>query len=483
MKSSYFAVAAASGPNKENIVPYFGRDGVVVPTDLVYQQAVESLIDASTSIAAIALSRKTPMWTSLSEELALFSHGFLDPKIPIRRYQLDLLVETVLPYLLDRKNQIHTNASRFLQIETLLHILSGSDSSQTNLREVGVGNHPYHSLIKIEKVIILINREGGLWKSKLSTSLEQGVKKQWAPIIEDHQRALSSIGGKLCILGLVEAVGRPIMMLYPLYLVTQEALKVASEIEVKKTISAHSIMQIVKMLAMLLAVVQLSGILSMYTGLGYTCLAMGSCALFISSNDELTKCVVPVLAPHISSIDVCMDHLYQLERTAVNAFSRTQTTTTTSSSSSSSSSARPSSSTSSSHEDMPTDSRVEELPSEDTSAKTGTGIPVRGQVRTSTNTSTNTSSARPESTSVPNRHENIPITTVISPLHQSQPSQLQSTVTQSVTQSVTQRCREDDDYIFAELDVYTTQTQNEVIGTSNSQSESSADGLRQRRHA
>ena len=248
MSSSYFAVAAARGPNQENIVPYFGRDGVVVPTDLIYQQAIESLIDASTSIAAIALSRKAPMWTSLSEELAQFSHGFLDPKIPIRRYQLDLLVETVIPYLQDRKNHMHTNASRFSQIESLLRILSGGDTSQSSPGGADSGNHPYHSLIKIEKLIVLINREGGLWKSKLSTSLEEGVRKQWSPIIGDHQRALSSIGGKLCILGLVEAVGRPIMMLYPLYLVTQEALKIASEIEIKKTISAHSVMQIGKML-------------------------------------------------------------------------------------------------------------------------------------------------------------------------------------------------------------------------------------------
>lgn len=322
MSSNYFAVANTSGANQENLVPYFGRNAVVLPTDKVYQTAVELFLDVSTSIAKIAPSKNSPLWTNLSEELGKFSDGFLDPEVPIKRYQLDLLIESIIPYLQDIKNQIQIQPARFSQIQHLLRILSGSDTSAVNSGVGEGGSHPCHSLIKIQTVILTINREGGLWKSKLSKALEEGVRKQWAPIIADHQQALLSIGGKLCILGLVEAVGRPIIMLYPLFLITKEILKISSEVEAKKRVSIQSVMQIGKMMVMLFGVVQLLGILSMYTGLGYTCLALGCVAVLVGSSDELTKSSVPVLAPHMVSISIFLEQLYHFESVAVSALSR-----------------------------------------------------------------------------------------------------------------------------------------------------------------
>lgn len=322
MSSNYFAVVNASGVNQDNLVPYFGRNAVVLPTDKVYQTAVELFLDVSTSIAKIAPSKNNQLWTNLSEELGKFSSGFLDPEVPIKRYQLDLLVESIIPYLQDIKNQIQIQPARFSQIQHLLRILSGSDSSVVSSGVGEGGSHPCHSLIKIQTVILAINREGGLWKSKLSKALEEGVRKQWAPIVADHQQALLSIGGKLCILGLVEAVGRPIIMLYPLFLITKEILKISSEVEAKKRVSMQSVMQIGKMIVMLFGVVQLLGILSMYTGLGYTCLALGCVAVLVGSSDDLTKASVPVLAPHMVSISIFLEQLYHFEGVAVSALSR-----------------------------------------------------------------------------------------------------------------------------------------------------------------
>ena len=483
MSANYFSVSAVKGSNQESIVPYFGRDGVISTGDIMYQMAAESLIDASTSIATTALVKKLPMWTSLSEELARFSQGFLDPEVPIKRYQLELLVEAVIPYLQDRKNQMHTTASRFAQIETLLRILSGSDSSHTSPGSAEVGNHPYHSLIKIDKLITQINREGGMWKSKLSTALEQGVKKQWEPIIGDHQRALSNIGGKLCMLGLVEAVGRPIVMLYPLFLVTQEALKIASEIEVKKYISVKSIMQIAKMLAMLLGVVQLSGILSMYTGLGYTCLAIGCAALFISSNDDLTKSAVPVLAPHMANINLFMDRLYQLESVAVSAFSGTINFNSTPASSSSSSASSVGSS-----RNMPTDSRVEELPSE-------THVQASTQASQTTSSTHNVERDTPPSSAIrSNAHDILPLASVVTNTTYIAPMStvyLSDNVEEDENDDENDGGVEDDGYVFAELDVYAVQTQTgtktktesgSYLNDSRLSGDSHSDGLRQRRH-
>lgn len=318
MSSSHVALAPSSTGNQESIVPYYGKDRLVERTDVTYQKAVDSFIEASTKIAEIAIKKKDHLWTSLSEELGKFSQIFLDSDAPLKQFQLEILVDSIIPYLQEVKNQLHTQSTRFIQIQDLLQILSVSDRTVTGEKN----NHPCHTLLKIESVIVTINRERGLWKSKLSTMLEAGVKKQWAPIISDHQQALMSIGGKLCILGLVEAVGRPIIMLYPLFVLTKEALKISAEIETKKRISLQSIIQIGKMVAMLFAVAQLLGILSMYRGLGYTCFALGSAAVFVGCSHELTKSSVPVLAPHMVSVSLFLEQLCRIEGVAVAALSR-----------------------------------------------------------------------------------------------------------------------------------------------------------------
>lgn len=322
MSSSNVALAPSSTRNQEGIVPYYGRNCLIVPTDVAYQKAVDSFIDVSTSIANISITKNHHLWTSLSEELGKFSQIFLDPDTPLMRYQLEILVDSIIPYLQDVKTQIHTQPTRFTQIQDLLKILSMNDVSPMTPGTGERSIHPCHTLLRIESVIVIINRERGFFKSKLSTALESGVRKQWAPIISDHQQALMSIGGKLCILGLVEAVGRPIIMLYPLFVLTKEALKISTEIETKKKISLQSIIQIGKMLVMLFAVSQLLGILSMYRGLGYTCLALGSAAVFVGCNHELTKSSVPVLAPHMVSVSLFLEQLCRIEGVAVAALSR-----------------------------------------------------------------------------------------------------------------------------------------------------------------
>jgi hypothetical protein len=313
--------------NEFHIVPYLGRDGNVQNTDNVYQEAIVSLLDLTEKTSKLSAAKKDPVWSNLCSELSSFTNGLLDSKRPIKRYQLDLLLDTVVPYLQEIQGRFHTDNTRFSQIKSVLQIINETDDTSsfnsthmnTENGEIFV-NHSYHSLIKLEKLIKEIDRQGGLWRSKLSQLLEQGVKKQWSPIIIDHQRALMNIGGKLCMLGLVEAVGRPIVMLYPLFLAAQEVLKIATEYDVKKTVSTESILQMGKMIVMLIAVVQLAGILAMYSGLGYTCLALGGSALFVGSNDELTKSAVPILAVHMASISVFLSQIVQLEKKAYGVF-------------------------------------------------------------------------------------------------------------------------------------------------------------------
>lgn len=469
MSGGYFAIRNSSGENQENIVPYFGRNGIVAPTDVAYLKAVESLIDVSTSIAKIAPSKSNHLWATLSEELGKFSQGFLDPDVPKKRYQLDLLVETVIPYLQEAKSQLHTQPSRFNQIQSLLRVLSESDVSQGTREHA---SHPCHSLKKIETIIVSINREGGLWKSKLSKALEDGVSKQWAPIIADHQQALLSIGGKLCILGLVEAVGRPIIMLYPLFIISKELLKISSEIDVKKKVSMNSMMQIIKMAVMLFCVVQLLGILSMYTGLGYTCFGLGCGALLVSSNDELTKSSVPVMAPHMVSISLFLDQLYKLESAAVSALSRLG-----------SGSGSHTSTHVTENENIrvipaPTSSRVTELPSVDAENDNNDDSVLSPLHSTTTSplvTSTSSTFKATSSTADSTLHTEIINVKSLDVLNNKTELKVQQEVVSLEKVKEKEIEKEETDYVFAELDVYSSLTARDDSADSS--------GLRQRKNA
>jgi hypothetical protein len=47
---------------------------------------------------------------------------------------------------------------------------------------------------------------------------------------------------------------------------------------------------------------------------------LGGSALFIGSNDELTKSAVPILAVHMTSISVFLSQIYEVEKKAFRVF-------------------------------------------------------------------------------------------------------------------------------------------------------------------
>ena len=109
-------------------------------------------------------------------------------------------------------------------------------------------------------------------------------------------------------------------MLYPLYLVVTEMLLISTAIKEKGGFSAASIFKLCKLLLVSIFVFQLLSILSLYSGLGYSCLFVGLGALTISSSDELIKLAAPVIAPQIASIGTMLDKVSELEMDAVKGF-------------------------------------------------------------------------------------------------------------------------------------------------------------------
>ena len=186
-------------------------------------------------------------------------------------------------------------------------------------------SHPANLLISVDKLIEEINSQNSsffAWKSKLSTLLQTFSNKEWQPILLDTQAGLRSIGGNLICLGMVEVVGRPVVMLYPLYLVALEGLRITNDIEIRGKISPDIIIRVIKIAALLFLGFQLITILSMYAGLGYSCLLIGTAGVVLASNDQLTKIVAPIMAPHLLNLDMMFEKLQSMEMMAMKALDR-----------------------------------------------------------------------------------------------------------------------------------------------------------------
>ena len=192
-------------------------------------------------------------------------------------------------------------------------------------------NHPAHILCKIELIIDDIDNNSGfgLWKSSLASSLRRAVKKQWDPILKDTQKALQLVGSKLLMLGVVEVIGRPLIMLYPLYVISTDCLQVISDMNLQQEeLTMRTISQIppakflllVKAFMLLWASFQVITILSMFNSIGYSCLIIGSISLFLSVSDERTKQVAPFLSTHMKHLDNVMSFLSVIENKMMNSF-------------------------------------------------------------------------------------------------------------------------------------------------------------------
>jgi hypothetical protein len=240
---------------------------------------------------------------------------------------MEILNDAVLPYIKSMKGSYAMDQARFSQIEFLLDILSDSDKVY-NASTQGLESsllHPAVTCQHIDALIKEINSRPYWTKSSLARSLESAVDKQWRPIVADNRMALQSVGAKLAAIGLVEVVGRPAVMLYPLWLLVQQVLTIVRQIEHKQSISPSTVVAVVKALLLLYVSSYLMALMAAYQGMGYTCLALGGLALSTSVSDSTVKAASPILAPHLTHIDAFIERLQSLEAVAMNAMGAAHT--------------------------------------------------------------------------------------------------------------------------------------------------------------
>ena len=170
-----------STTTQQELVPFYGRNTAITQDHPLFQKALRSLVELRTSLNKITVSNKGEnQWKHLSNSLDEFTTVFVNPQCPPKRYQVDVLLEAVIPYLQEIQSRIHTDVTRFHQLQQILSILTNSNSHLS----VPTEHTSYDTLLRIDNVIVDIDRQGGLniWKSSLSTRLSSAVKKQWDPI-------------------------------------------------------------------------------------------------------------------------------------------------------------------------------------------------------------------------------------------------------------------------------------------------------------
>ena len=124
---------------------------------------------------------------------------------------------------------------------------------------------------------------------------------------------LQMIAGRLVIVGAIECIARPILLAWPLWRLMSEAIQLIRAIDEKKGQTPVVIVQLLKSLLLLFAVMQLIRYLEIFRGAGYACGVFGLLLLFIQSQDYLLKPYVLALAENLSILSNIMEQVHMIE--------------------------------------------------------------------------------------------------------------------------------------------------------------------------
>lgn len=262
----------------------------------------------------------------------------------LRHHQLIILNDTIIPYVSKMTTRMVLEKKRFRQIVDLLAIVF--HEANINIVPGGVQynyttasptqhQHPSFMLNHMDGLIREINAEGGFWKSEFSTLLTNTSNVLWRPILVDMKVSLTSISSKLVIIGLVDMIGKPLLMLYPVWMLCQQILVIVQNIKLERLrrrqvdtrsspasfeeflalrgLNLHIIFQMVKAIVLLVIISNLIKILEMFHGIGAICLLLGTGLYALSLNEGLFKKYIPIIAPNIMFLHSMMDQVLQLE--------------------------------------------------------------------------------------------------------------------------------------------------------------------------
>ena len=277
---------------------YWGTENaLILPMNPLAEVSRRQLQEISDSLGPLCKDDSSDVnhWRRLREHIDTSIFDLQEKEY--RKFQHDLLHQSIIPYLKSMQNHWLLDVNRFNQVEHLLR------SIITEQDEVSQRQHPAVLLLEVERIKEQIAAKKHMFKSQLGSSLTRILDRQWQPILRDMRKGLTSLGTKFMGLGLIEILGRPLIVLYPLGYGILEIVEIIKLLEAKKTISLKSYMELLKCACYLWGTWQLLAITATYASMGWLCLFIGITFLLLTSDDSLIKYATPFLAPQLALLD------------------------------------------------------------------------------------------------------------------------------------------------------------------------------------
>lgn len=168
------------------VVKYYGRIGVVGHRDPEYSLLLNKLMTVNQEVVHTASKTKSQHWKGMESDICALLNGLLAPDRSIRRFQYELLMDGLLPYLSTIQTRLHTDSNRFRQVGAIINAIaplsadsSGDPSSDSS------HPHPAPTLLLLDGIAddIRSNTSSYLFRSELLQILEGVTSKQWQPIL------------------------------------------------------------------------------------------------------------------------------------------------------------------------------------------------------------------------------------------------------------------------------------------------------------
>lgn len=126
--------------------------------------------------AADALGKSDKGGAKLKSELMQLSVVVNDPDKEVPLYILELLSESICPYILAMKSRYFLSSDRIPQVITIIRALNAGITDGSV--------HPAHVLLRIDSVVTNIDTTLSSWtRSELSSELRKALTHQWEPML------------------------------------------------------------------------------------------------------------------------------------------------------------------------------------------------------------------------------------------------------------------------------------------------------------
>mmetsp|Transcript_15979 Transcript_15979/g.23325 ORF Transcript_15979/g.23325 Transcript_15979/m.23325 type:complete len:398 (-) Transcript_15979:1757-2950(-) len=308
--------SASSSPSLAIVKKYFGLGLEKVPsTDIKLASCVINLTTLQISIQkkhCTSVETDSMRWQNLKDDISSVLELLHTPSTEsnnssrvLKRYQLDLITDALLPYIRKMSEpRISLDPQRFQQIHSVRYAIC-------DIPYIAGNDHPCYTLLAIDEVIddLKIANKFNLWPSTFLSALESAVSKQWDPILISHKQLLQTVGTYLLSLGSFSLVWWPVASLTIMYRLITPIQRMMVEWEQKKSFNPETVWEMMQAALMLFAAGKLMDVLKTNVSMGWTCALMGVLLLVCSTQKQLLKRAVPVIAPHAVQIEEMIQHI------------------------------------------------------------------------------------------------------------------------------------------------------------------------------